>query len=78
MRTIIDAGKVHASTEQMEHSSKVVTDFPKLAKFLKWFPVRNSNLTQEELNAVALPMAFCRKNNSLYWLNFWMGSPSIS
>jgi hypothetical protein len=30
-----------------------VTDFPKLAKFLKWFPSRNSDMTQEELNDIA-------------------------
>lgn len=40
----------------MEHSSKVATDFPKLAKFLKWFPNRNPNLSEEELNEQAYSM----------------------
>ena len=52
-RAIMDAGKTYASMAHMEHSSKVVTDFPKLAKFLKWFPNRNPNLSQDELNEAA-------------------------
>jgi TnpA family transposase len=52
-RAIMDAGKTYASIAHMEHSSGVVTDFPKLAKFLKWFPDRNPNLTPEELNEIA-------------------------
>lgn len=52
-RAIMDAGKAYASMAQMEHSSKVVTNFPKLAKFLKWFPARNPDMSQEDLNAMA-------------------------
>jgi len=52
-RAIMDAGKTYASMAHMEHSSGVVTDFPKLAKFLKWFPARNPDLTPEELNEIA-------------------------
>ncbi|WP_163836898.1 DUF4158 domain-containing protein [Spartinivicinus ruber] len=52
-RAIMDAGKAYASIAQMEHSSSIVTNFPKLAKFLKWFPARSSSMTQEELNEVA-------------------------
>lgn len=52
-RSIMDAGKVYASMSHMEHSSGVVTDFPKLAKFLAWFPTRDPNLTPEELNNIA-------------------------
>ncbi|MFC1347751.1 MAG: Tn3 family transposase, partial [gamma proteobacterium symbiont of Clathrolucina costata] len=52
-RSIMDAGKTYASMAHMEHSSNVVTDFPKLAKFLKWFPSRSSDMTQEELNDIA-------------------------
>ncbi len=52
-RAIMDAGKTYASMAHMEHSSKVVTDFPKLAKFLKWFPNRNPNMSQDELNEAA-------------------------
>lgn len=55
-RAIMDAGKTYASMAHMEHSSKVVTDFPKLAKFLKWFPNRNPNMSQDELNEAAYSM----------------------
>ncbi len=52
-RAIMDAGKTYASMAHMEHSSKVVTDFPKLAMFLKWFPNRSPNMSQDELNEAA-------------------------
>lgn len=52
-RAIMDAGQVYASMAHMEHSSSVVTDFPKLVKFLKWFPTRSQQMTQEELNEMA-------------------------
>lgn len=52
-RAIMDAGKTYASMAHMEHSSQVVTDFPKLAKFLKWFPNRSPNMSQDELNKTA-------------------------
>ncbi|PQQ22049.1 Tn3 family transposase [Photorhabdus hindustanensis] len=55
-RAIMDAGKIYASMAHMEHSSAVVTDFPKLAKFLKWFPTRNPALTPDELNNIAYGM----------------------
>lgn len=55
-RAIMDAGKTYASIAHMEHSSKVVTDFPKLAKFLKWFPNRNPSMSQGELNEMAFSM----------------------
>ncbi len=38
IRSTIAGGRVYSETAQMEHSSKVVVDFPKLAEFLKWFP----------------------------------------
>jgi len=37
-RTILDAGKTYASMAQMKHNSNMIVDFPKLAKFLEWFP----------------------------------------
>tara|TARA_R110002072_G_scaffold298269_2_gene471966 strand:+ start:12556 stop:15618 length:3063 start_codon:yes stop_codon:yes gene_type:complete len=52
-RAIMDAGKTYASIAHMEHSSKVVTDFPKLAKFLKWFPNRSLSMSQGDLNEMA-------------------------
>lgn len=55
-RAIMDAGKIYASMAHMEHNSVVVTDFPKLAKFLKWFPTRNPELTSDELNNIAYSM----------------------
>ncbi len=53
VRAIMDSAKAFAETEQLKHSSQVTVDFPKLAKFLKWFPTRSQNLTQEELNDMA-------------------------
>lgn len=53
MRTIIDGGKAYANVEQLKHSSRIVVEFPKLAKFLKWFPNRDQSLTQDELNQLA-------------------------
>lgn len=38
IRNNIEAAKVYSETVQMEHSAKVVVDFPKLAEFLMWFP----------------------------------------
>ncbi|EDD8833806.1 Tn3 family transposase [Salmonella enterica subsp. enterica serovar Mikawasima] len=56
MRAIMDAGKIYASIAYMEHSSGIVTDFPGLAKFLKWFPERSPDMSQAELNEVAFSM----------------------
>lgn len=53
IRAIIDAGKTYAELAQMKHSSGLVVDFPKLAKFLKWFPKREAELTHEEVNQAA-------------------------
>lgn len=53
VRAIMDSAKAFAETEQLKHSSQVTVDFPKLAKFLKWFPTRSQNLTPEELNDMA-------------------------
>lgn len=52
-RAVMDAGKTYASMAHMEHSSGVVADFPKLAQFLKWFPARSQQMTNEELNGMA-------------------------
>jgi hypothetical protein len=53
VRSILDAGKTFSEIALMEHSAKVVVDFPKLARFLKWFPTRDKTLTHEQLNAIA-------------------------
>ncbi len=53
VRAIMDSAKAFAETEQLKHSSQVMVEFPKLAKFLKWFPTRSPNLTQDELNEMA-------------------------
>lgn len=52
-RTMMDGAKAFADLEQLKHGSKVVADFPKLAKFLQWFPERDSSLTHDALNEVA-------------------------
>ena len=38
VRNIISDGKGYAEKAQIEHSSNLAVDFPKLAEFLKWFP----------------------------------------
>ena len=38
IRSILTKGKAHADTAEAEHNAKLVVDFPRLAKFLKWFP----------------------------------------
>jgi hypothetical protein len=53
VRSIMDAGKVYATTAMMEHASRVVADFPKLAQFLKWFPKREKELDYNELSNAA-------------------------
>ena len=52
-RAMMDSAKAFAEMEQLKHSSRVVVDFPKLAKFLKWFPERDKSLTHEQLNEAA-------------------------
>ena len=52
-RLIMKAGKSHADTALMEHNSHIAVDFPKLAKFLNWFPNRDRQLTHDELNKTA-------------------------
>jgi len=52
-KAIMDAGKTFSEIALMEHSSGLVIDFPKLAQFLKWFPVRDKTLTQDELDESA-------------------------
>jgi TnpA family transposase len=53
VRSIMDAGTVYAATAMMEHASRVVADFPKLAQFLKWFPKREKELNYNELSKAA-------------------------
>ncbi|WP_340608246.1 hypothetical protein [Xenorhabdus bharatensis] len=53
IRAVMNVGKIYASMAQMDHSYGVVIHFPKLAKFLKWFPNRNPHLMPEELNEIA-------------------------
>jgi TnpA family transposase len=49
-RGIMNEGKIYAEKVMAEHSSGLVVDLPKLARFLKWFPNRKHNLTHDELN----------------------------
>lgn len=53
VRSIKDSGKIYAGTAMMEHASRVVADFPKLAQFLKWFPKRGVELDYDELSKTA-------------------------
>ena len=52
-KKIKDGGKASADKAFVEHKANLIADFPKLAKFLKWFPKRNPKLTHEELNCAA-------------------------
>lgn len=53
VKSLKDAGKTYAEIAFMEHSSKMVVNFPQLAKFLEWFPKREENITYEQLNKAA-------------------------
>ncbi len=50
---LLEAGKSYAEVKMMEHSAALVVEFPKLAQFLEWFPVRDKGLSHEELNQIA-------------------------
>lgn len=52
-RGIMSEGKIYAEKAKALHSSELVVDLPKLARFLKWFPNRRHNLTHDELNCQA-------------------------
>jgi TnpA family transposase len=52
-RDIENDGNEYAESEDKEHRSGLKVDFPRLAKFLKWFPKRNPALNHDELNDVA-------------------------
>lgn len=52
-KTILDEGKTYGDKALLDYRASLITDFPKLSKFLKWFPKRNPNLTHEELNRAA-------------------------
>ena len=52
-RAMMDSAKAFAEMQQLKHSGRMVVDFPKLAKFLKWFPERDKSLTHEQLNEAA-------------------------
>ena len=52
-RSILDNCKAYADKELADHNSGLTVDLPKLAKFLKWFPLRNPALSHEELNHAA-------------------------
>ena len=49
----MDAGNTYAAIAQMEHNSKMIVDFPKLAEFLNWFPTRDEELSYSALNQEA-------------------------
>jgi hypothetical protein len=52
-RSIIDAAKTYSDKAMAEHSASLVIDFPKLARFLRWFPNRKHGLNHDELNREA-------------------------
>jgi TnpA family transposase len=52
-RSIMEESKNYVEAARMEHISRMVVDLPKVAKFLKWFPDRDGNLTYTEVNDTA-------------------------
>ena len=52
-RATIDAAKSYSEKEMADHNSGLTVDFPKLGRFLKWFPNRKSDLNHDELNQEA-------------------------
>lgn len=50
---MLNAGSAYADKAEADYKASINTDFPKLSKFLKWFPDRKPNLTHEELNKAA-------------------------
>jgi TnpA family transposase len=55
VRNTVAGAKVYSETAQMEHNSKVVVDFPKLAEFLQWFPKQKNrpDITYSALSSEA-------------------------
>jgi len=52
-RLITSDGKAYADDALMKHASGMVVDFPRLAQFLKWFPIRDRELAHDELDREA-------------------------
>lgn len=52
-RVIMAGAKAYSDKKKNEYHASLVIDFPKLAKFLTWFPNRQSSLAHDELNKVA-------------------------
>lgn len=53
MKAIKASAKIYASMLQLSQASKYKADLPKLAQFLKWFPQRDLQLNQTEIDEFA-------------------------
>jgi len=56
MSSILEGAKEYANNEALKYSSNIALDFPKLAKFLKWFPSKEKDgaeITYPELTKEA-------------------------
>jgi len=53
IRKITSDGEAYVEKKMGEYNAGLTVDFPKLAKFLHWFPTRNPDLNHDELNKVA-------------------------
>ena len=53
IRKITSDGDDYVEKKMAEHNASLNVDWPKLAKFLHWFPTRNPNLNHDELNKAA-------------------------
>jgi hypothetical protein len=55
VRALLEAGKSYADMAFLQHGSKLVVEFPKLAQFLEWFPSQevNPGITYSEFSREA-------------------------
>lgn len=53
IRSTKEASKSYVELAKIKHNSEMIVEFPKLAKFLNWFPVRDNDLNYTELNKAA-------------------------
>jgi TnpA family transposase len=53
IRKITSEGEAYVEKKMGEYNAGLTVDFPKLAKFLHWFPKRNPDLNHDELNKAA-------------------------
>lgn len=53
INTIMDEAKHYATTMSTQHNAELALEFPKLAKFLKWFPSKEKDVAQPTYTELA-------------------------